>query len=229
MKKIFYLIIFVLIGFTSISQTINTFPNSNWPYLLDEFSSCIIIHNDGNVTKAMANYNLLSEELQFQKNNKIMSVTDPEDIKEVTFDEFKMVYLHGNFYVGLNNEKGNVINIFKKIKGNMNDLLEAKGAYGSSTTTAATMQQAEIDIGGINNMNVRMLWDNKSEGKEFRINENYFYKTPDNNELISLKKSNLYRSLPDLEKNIKAFFKREKNRLKDDADVKKLANYLNNL
>lgn len=229
MKKIFCLIIFVLIGFTSISQNINTTPNSKWPYLLDEFSSCIIIHNDGNVTKATANYNLLSEELQFQKNNKIMSVTDPEDIKEVTFDKFNMVYLHGNFYVELNNEKENVIHIFKKIKGNMNDLLEAKGAYGSSTTTAATMQQADIDIGGINNMNVRMLWDNRSEGKEFRINENYFYTIANNNELISLKKSNLYSSFPDLKKNIKAFLKREKNRLQDDADVKKLANYLNNL
>ncbi|MGC9355558.1 MAG: hypothetical protein ACP5D9_17045, partial [Mariniphaga sp.] len=70
---------------------------------------------------------------------------------------------------------------------------------------------------------------NRSEGKKFRINENYFYTIANNNELISLKKSNLYSSFPDLKKNIKAFLKREKNRLQDDADVKKLANYLNNL
>jgi hypothetical protein len=228
MKKIIFLTALLFAGLISESQNIYENPNSNWPFLLKEFSSCTIIHQDGNVTKASANYNLLSEELQFQKNNKIMSVTEPEDISEVSFGEITMIYLQENFYILLNKE-GDAIKTFKKIKGNMNDLFETEGAYGSSTTTAATIQQSDVNIGGINSMDIRMLWDKQDDGKKFRVNENHFYTTKTSHEIISLKKSNLYNSFPDWKKEIKAFLKENKINLNDDNHIKILAHYLNSL
>ena len=229
MKNITVLVFAIITNLYVSGQSLNENRNSSWPYLFEEFSPCIILHKDGNVSKANANFNFLNEKLQFTNRGQIMDFAEPDDITKASFnDGSEFLYQEDKFYLLLNNQ-GNVISFYKTIKGNMNDLMEAKGAYGSSTTTAAVKQQADVDIGGINSMDVRMLWDNRSEGKKFRIDENYFFKAGGLNNIISLKKNNLLNAFPRHKKMIRDYLKEEKISLRNDSDIKKLADYINSL
>ncbi|HYQ55976.1 MAG TPA: hypothetical protein VEP89_01430, partial [Draconibacterium sp.] len=194
MKVITMLLVLLVVAFSAKSQQRTENPNSNWPYLFEEFSPCTIVHKDGNITKVNANYNLLNEKIQFSDKGNIMNISNPNDISEVAFSDLNMVFINNSYYVKINDEEDQ-INVYESIKGNMNDLMENKGAYGSSTTTASTTQSMDIDIGGINSMDVRMLWDAKTEGKKFRVNYRYYF-SMGNKELNPLKKNQLTKVFP---------------------------------
>ena len=228
MKKLIFISTLFFVIASAHSQQKNDNPNSNWPYLFAEFSPCLIVHKDGNTTKVNANYNLLNELLQYSNKGEIMDFSDPGDIASISFDGLKMAYVAEAYYVRLTDENDK-INCYKKIKGNINDLIESTGAYGSSTTTAAVTQQTEINIGGINSMDIRMLWDNKKDGKKFRVNEYYFFATKANTELVPLKKNSLLEAFPKNEKEIKSFIKANKINFKEDNEILALTEFVSKL
>ncbi|MCY1722198.1 hypothetical protein OU798_17725 [Prolixibacteraceae bacterium Z1-6] len=228
MKKVITLFVFVATAFIAQSQPRTASPNSNWPYLLEDFSPCVILHEDGNVTKVKANYNLLNEVLQYNKNGSIMNFTDPGDIAKISFNEFVMEFVDNDYYIRISADDSK-IHVYEKNKGNMNDLMESKGAYGSSTTTAATSQSIDLDIGGINSFDVRMLWDAKDRGKIFRVNNQFYFLIKNTEELIPLKKNNLLKSFPNHEKEIKSYLKQERINLSNTDDVRKITVFLNTL
>ena len=157
-----------------------------------------------------------------------MDFSNPGDIASISLDGLKMAFIDDTYYIQLTGENDK-INCYKKIKGNINDLVESTGAYGSSTTTAAVTQQTEINIGGINSMDVRMLWDNKNDGKKFRINEYYFFATKTNPELVPLKKNSLLEAFPKNEKEIKSFIKANKINFKEDDEILALMEFVSEL
>ncbi|MFB6318552.1 hypothetical protein [Saccharicrinis sp. FJH54] len=229
MKKQVIISAMLLIATVSLTaQKLNNAPNSNWPYLFNDFSECIIAHKDSNISKVNANYNLLSEELQFMDKDQIKTLSNPDDILHVRFQSYTLIPDDKRFLIVIGDANSD-FKILKKEKGNFNDIMESKGAYGSSTTTASVKQQTDLNIGGVNNMNMQQLTLDRDKGKTFRVNEQYYFKQANDSELTPLKKKNILKAFSKNKGEISAYLKSEKISLKDDTDLKRFSKFINTM
>ena len=228
MKKLFFLIFIICLGpFNIMAQEHFTPPatrTSTWPYLFDDFSNAKIIDNNGSIQHMTINLNLLNDEMQFLNNGEIMQIYPPENVQSIMVNHLMYVYANKWFLQVI--AKGEPM-LVQRVHGNMNDLVETTGAYGTQSTVSSTHGLKSIDLGGINNMNYEYLKKGKEGGKSFNVETTYYFKL--GQRLVTVSKSQSIKLFPDQKSKIKNYINQQNIDFKKQSDLLKLTEFLNTL
>lgn len=144
MKYIYLLLIFSIsaVSLNSQSRSIEL-----THYLLPEFTPGTVIMKDRSINFATLNYNLLSEEMLFNQQGKILAL-GPEIVKNidtVTIGERKFIVQNSKFVELLYSGKDE---LFAEYRCTL-IMPGTPSAYGTTTQTAATKSYSSLNAGGI--------------------------------------------------------------------------------
>lgn len=190
-------------------------PTSNWPYYFEDFADAQITYIDGSYTQAKVNLHLLNNELQFVKGGTIYTVLNLDSIATVKIGEETSFIRHGGYFyevLGVNR-----FVVVQRHKGDINDLYESAGAYGSGTSTASTQDRTSVDVGGMSNMNYFNLSKDKDSGKNFDVTHSLMLLK--DGELNLASKRNLQKMFPDSKDEINNLAKELKTNFKKQDDL----------
>jgi hypothetical protein len=228
MKKLFFLLLTIcLSSLASLAQEEFVVPasrTSTWPYLFGDFSNAKILDNNGKVQHMTVNLNLLNEEMQYLNNGEIMQIYPPENVQSITVNH--MLFIFANKWFLQVVAKGEPM-LVKRFHGNMNDVVETTGAYGTQSTVSSTHGMSSIDLGGINNMNYEYLKKGKESGKNFSVETTYYFKL--GNQLVPVSKKQSLKLFPEQKSKIKNYIKQQNIDFKKQSDILKLTEFMNNL
>ncbi len=218
LSSLFVTVFISIFSFCNAQESIQDKPTSNWPYLFPDFQNAKIIYKTGEISSSTINYHLLNEELQFIKNDMVFVAENLDEIDRVVCNNgFIFIYVDNKFYQLLG--EGN-IKLGKSYKGNINDLYETEGAYGTSTASSSVKKENSIYIGGMPGVNFKNLENDKQGGDIFSINtKRVFIK---NGKVVNATKKNLYSLMPEEKKKINNLIKESKLKFNKDEDVIKL-------
>lgn len=122
-------------------------PTEGWPYLYNDFTSALVYYQDGKCESADINVHLMSNELHFTDGENIMVVHDATRIDSVVCENNTKLLNRGNKYVDVLGESSRIV-IGRTCEIDVNALTDSNGAYGISTTTAATQNVASFSDHG---------------------------------------------------------------------------------
>lgn len=148
-----------------------------WPYLYPEFKDGTIYTVDGQKFNKKLNIHVLESRLHYLDGNTIME-TKSEELLLVEIGEDRFMCVNGRVMKVIgSNERGFVATL---ILGDFDKIFETGGAYGSSSSSSATMKLSSVEIGGKNIINHMELRKNKDGGKALSLTTFYFIVTNGN-------------------------------------------------
>ncbi len=227
MKRIMILLVACIMPMLFQAQDISIFnpdPNSMWPYLFNDFKGGTVCYKDGTKSQAPINFHLLTGELQFVQGDVIMKVVKPDQIDRIEVDGFVFVQQAGNYYEQLKQDNG--LSLLKKIKGNLNDLIESTGAYGSKGAVSATtdLSSFRIGIGGVTNLSHQAIKLDKNNGKSFSVKISYYFLYQES--LFDASKKGIQFMFPDNKKEIDQIIKKHKIKFSNEESLRSLVDLI---
>ena len=158
MKKIFPVVILLFLAGAVWAQK----PTTTYPYLYSEFQDGRAVMDAGNTNVRKMNLHLRHARMHYLEDG-VIKEADLSDVLAVEIGQDVFIPVMGEMMkVVAKNDNGCVV---AEIIGNFEESNEAKGAYGTSSTTAATMKLSSVqdNVIGQNHMNV--LNDARDEAK----------------------------------------------------------------
>lgn len=224
MKKTLILVLLLSSILSAFAQNAVTIPEkatATWPFLYEDFMEATILMTDGSRGKEHINLNLLNGEMQFIRDGEIRKIAPAEEVKVITVAEDQFIYHDKSFYQLV---KGGEMNLIQRIKGNMSDLVESTGAYGTQSTVSATNKYSTIDLGGINNMSYTQIKKDKLNGKQFDVEVTYFFLK--NDVLTKAAKKGFLKLCASNKKEAISFLKSNKINFKNEQDLLTVLEFL---
>jgi hypothetical protein len=123
-------------------------------FLFPELFSSKIGFKDGSVVNARMNYNILSEKMIFEKDNKVFDLVNTEKIDTVFLTGRKFIPM-GNIFVEVFN--GSAIPLFTQFKGDLIPPGKPSG-YGGTSQTSSIESIATL-YGGAQSVNLKLPSD----------------------------------------------------------------------
>ncbi len=167
--KIKDLIMFLLLS-TFVVNAQGYEPTTKWPYLYNDFNKGTVYFADNSKTTASVNIHLMGSLLHYEKDGLIYHI-DNQKLTGVEIGDDKFVPLDGKL-VKIIAKMGNNY-LAKLTTGDFDALMTSSGAYGMSSTSSSVNKLNSIDIGGISNLNYRLMVDEKQEGRILPLKVSY--------------------------------------------------------
>ena len=225
MKTLFTLVILILCINSSFSQTteiITVKAGQNISdvykeiYRYPQFTAGRVYFMNGDVSAAKLNYNLISQVMLFTTNiGDTLAIDNESTIKYITIANDTFYYDEG--YVELVENYSHVkLAVRQKIK--FSDKKKT-GAFGMPTSTVKT--ESDDTFLGDRRYNFTI-----AEDLIFK-KETEFYLNDDSNHFLTISKKNLLKLYPKRKDNIENFLKENNINLREEKDIKRLVQYLN--
>ena len=122
-------------------------PTEGWPYLYSDFVPAIVYYKGGKCESANINVHLLSNKLHFTDGENIMIVRNALQIDSVVCESGITLLYKGNKYVEKLAQSKYIV-VGRTCEIDINSLNDSGGAYGISTTSAATQNVASFSDHG---------------------------------------------------------------------------------
>lgn len=219
MKRNNLILFFLLLVFIVNAQSYE--PTTKWPYLYENFKSGILLFSDNTKTTASVNVHLLGSLLHYEKDGLIYHV-DINKLEGVDIGEDKFVPSNGKL-VKIVGKLGQ--NYMAKLTiGDFDALMSSSGAYGMSSSSSSVNKLSSIEIGGISNLNYRLMVDEKQEGRILPLKTEYLLIIKGKS--ISAVKSEIEKTLTDDKKvEFKAFIKDNKIKFNKEESLSNLLKF----
>lgn len=144
-------------------------PTEGWPYLYHDFVPAVVYYEDGKCESANINVHLMSNILHFIDNDKIMVVKNQAYIDSVVCENNVTLLYKGNYYVESLARTRYVV-LGRTCEIDVNALTDSNGAYGISTTTAATQNVASFrDHGNVAAHRYQEMVDDRHNTREVPV------------------------------------------------------------
>ena len=170
MKKIFPVVVFLFLAGAAWAQK----PTTTYPYLYSEFQDGRAVMDAGNTNVRKMNLHLRHARMHYLEDG-VIKEADLSDVLAVEIGQDVFIPVMGEMMkVVAKNDNGCVV---AEILGNFEESNEAKGAYGTSSTTAATMKLSSVqdNVIGQNYMNVL---NEREKGRPLVTVTKYFVVAP---------------------------------------------------
>lgn len=218
MKKILTVIFFTALAICTGAQPFTT----SWPYLYPEFRQGAVYLTGGQKVYRDLNVHLLKGRLHYLESG-IVKEAMSKDIFFAMIGENKFMVVNGDMMrVDAEQSEGFVAN---HITGDFESLMVGTGAYGVTANTEAIQQYSSLDIQNGVNTNHMLLLQNKSEGREFDLKEEFYIVT--GGKVWPAARSKIEKMLPDSAKDdFRHFVKKNKIKWKDPLKLILLVDFL---
>lgn len=204
-------------------------PTTVWPYIYEDFTDGIVMYTDGQALKAKLNIHLEAADLQYLKEDKIMtSFLDGVDFAVIGDDKY--VVADGQMMkVYTENDSRDAFLLILKV-ADFASLQSGTGAYGSSANTQAVSSKTSLDLGSRAIVDhSKLLSDRKEDsGRELPLKETKYIKVKD--KVCKAFQKDVEREFG-LSGNAqwKSFLKAEKIKWRKEDDLFKVVEYLYSL
>jgi len=145
-------------------------PTTKWPYLYNDFNKGTVFFTDNSKTTASVNIHLMGSLLHYEKDGLIYHI-EINKLTGVEIGNDKFIPSDGKL-VKIIGKMGNNY-VAKLTTGDFDALMTSSGAYGMSSTSSSVNKLNSIDIGGISNLNYRLMVDEKQEGRILPLKVSY--------------------------------------------------------
>ena len=201
-------------------------PNTNWPYLFENFASGTIYFEGNQKTSADMNIHLWGNVLHYvDKDGKILQ-SNAQNVVRVEIGTDAFIYSDRKLVKILANEGTNLL--VKLIRGDFDAMRSAGGgAYGSSSNSSATRDLSSLgfDLGGLNNPELGLMLQEKHDGRSIPLVEQYFFIL--NGQQIEANKKGVEKYVGDAKAaELKAFLKENKTKWKNEDSLRQLLTFL---
>lgn len=171
MHKTLSLIAALLVAVASLSAQTTT-----WPYLYPSFVGAQIELRSGQISNRDVNIHIVRSELHYIENGYVKRLILNNDVLGVRIGSEE--YLNAGakmMRVAARSADGYVL---EEVLGDMAALNETGGAYGSSSSSAATRKLSSIDTDSQINQPYMLLQQSKEDGQSVPLLKNYYIRTP---------------------------------------------------
>lgn len=222
MKNTIIVIIISLISLNLFSQEsiYNTKFTINSQYLLNKFISGKVIFNDNYENNSKLNYNVLLEEIHFLQNDTIKTLIS-NDIKYIILDKFKFISINNKYFQEIHKSKN--LKLVFQYNADISSIGVNKGAYGTSTETAATTKLNSVPTQSMYNGGYVVLKDDNA--KEIKTTPRYYIVTS-NGKMISPTKKKIHKLSNKKKEEIETFIKTNNLKFTNKEDLIKILDFL---
>ena len=210
-------------GFAQDTSLINHTYSDKSQYLFDKFTKGTAFFEKGGLSTAKFNYNVVAEEMQF---------IDDETIKSLVTDDIEKIEINNIFFEKINEKFYQVLHstddleLFKFRKPDLSSLKESEGAYGTSASTASVQKVTNVSLKNVLvEGSVNLKEENSS--KEIDIHNQYIIK--DGSKEIQVTRRRILRRFRKYKDKLKSFIKEEDINFRNDDEMIKLVNYIQQL
>lgn len=204
-------------------------PTEGWPYLYSDFVPAIVYYKDGKCESANINVHLLSNKLHFTDGENIMIVRNALQIDSVVCESGITLLYKGNKYVEKLAQSKYIV-VGRTCEIDINSLNDSGGAYGISTTSAATQNVASFsDHGNMAAQRYNDMIADRHNTREVLTNTRYIF-IINNREICHANKSGINDILDkEQRKAFKAFLKTNKIKWKESESLLLVAQFLDTI
>ena len=198
-------------------------PNTKWPYLYEDFQKGTIYMEGNKKSEAELNVHLLGNVLHYIKPDGKIYHSDDRNIIRVEIGSDAYIYSDRQLVQIVANEGTNLLLKLKKADF---DAMEAgSGAYGASLNSSAARDLSSLDLGGLNTPELGKMLQEKKDGRDIPIVENYYFVINDTR--IDATKREVEKFVG-LERagDLKKFLKENKIKWKNTESLKQLLKFL---
>lgn len=148
---------------------------TTWPYLYPDFQDGTIYMKGGEKHIQKLNVHVAHADLHF---------LDKELVRKAVLNDALVIEIGSDRYSVIDNTVAKILAsndkgfIAARYTGDFAALSESGGAYGSSSSTSATMKLSSVDMGNTIGQNAMILIQSKHDGRVLDINVKYFLVTP---------------------------------------------------
>jgi hypothetical protein len=207
----------ILTAFTT-GLTVNAQESVTRHYVLPDFVEGSALMKNGKTQDAVMNYNMVTEEMIFEKGDTKLAMTNLEAVDTVYLGTRKFIP-HGKvFYEVLLSDK---ISLFIKHKCNLLQAGTPAGYGGTSETSATTSISILVNSGSMYKLQLP---------KEYRVKDaSQFWISMDNSESIVTSQKQFLKIFPEKSKELEQFIKQNKLNVRKQDDLVILINKCNEL
>jgi len=197
-------------------------PTTTYPYLYPRFTGGTVVMETGNKEEKEMNIHLPADKLHYIDNG-IIKEAFLNDVKAVEIGDDIFIPVFGRMMkVIAKNDNGCVA---AEILGDFEAAREAKGAYGTSSTSSSTMKLTSLQTDAQVNQNYMNILNEKDHGMELRVRTTYYLVTPKFK--VKANKKDVDASLPaGVESDYKTFLKSYKVKWSDPHSLLKVVDFL---
>ncbi len=221
MKNVIIISLISLISLNLFSQE-NIYNNKftdNSMFLFNSFEDGEAYFNDGGISKAKFNYNVVYEEICFVKGSQILTISNSSTLDSIRIGNASFLQINKKVYEIISFDK---IKVLLYRKPNLSSS-KPSGAYGTSSTTASVSKKTSFYTG-------RGIWGgehcnihNESDTGIPILKKIYLLI---NNELILASKSQINKRFKDHKTEIKSFVLDNSINFQNTKDIIELTKYL---
>ena len=197
-------------------------PTTTYPYLYPQFTDGRVVMETGNKDERKFNIHLRADKLHYIDND-IIKEAFLTDVKAVEIGDDIFIPVFGRMMkVIAKNDNGCVA---AEILGDFEAAREAKGAYGTSSTSSSTMKLTSLQTDAQVTQNYMNILNEKDHGMELRVRTSYYLVTPKFK--VNANKKDVDASLPaGVEADYKTFLKSYKVKWSDPQSLLKVVDFL---
>ena len=201
-------------------------PNTNWPYLYENFTSGVIYFDGNTKSEAELNIHLWGNVLHYVgQDGKIFQSKDKNVIR-VEIGDDAYIFMNQKLVKIMAIEGTNLL--VKQTSGDFDALRSSGGgAYGSSTNSSATrdLSSLDVDLRGMDQPELGLMLQEKKDGRAIPLVESYYFII--NDQTIEATKKGVEKYVGDANKDaLKQFLKDNKTKWKNDESLGQLMKFL---
>ncbi len=167
MKRLILAIVSLATSLSALAQS----PTTTYPYLYPRFTDGQVVLDTGKKEPKKMNIHLRRDALHYLDDG-IIKEAFLKDVAAVEIGTDVFLPVNGRMMkVVAKNDKGCIV---EEILGDFESSQEAKGAYGVSSTTSATMKLSSIQTDSQINQNYMNILNEKKNGVELRTEHTYY-------------------------------------------------------
>jgi len=218
-----FLIVSILLALSSniFGQKTNETFTLNAQYLFDQFQNGTIESKQGNQLEATLNYNVVKETVHFVKGGNILSISEPETIKQVTFGSKEFIPVQDRFYELI--EDG-TIKLLLRREPDLKELNKTTGAYGMDVVTGTAQKLDTYTEGSTSGSYIHHINNPQEDDKEIPVTKQYYLMYKGQAEPATV--GRIRKLLKLSRKEVKTITKEQKIDLESISDLKRLTDYL---
>lgn len=220
-KKATLVIPLLLLFFVATAQETNETYTLNAQYLYNQFQKGVIESNKGSQLNAILNYNVVNETVHFVKNGQILSISEPETIKNVRIGSKVFVPVKDKFYELI--EDG-TISLLLRREPNLSELNKTTGAYGMDVVTGTAQRMETYTEGSTSGSYIHRINNHQDTDKEIPVEKKFYFNYKGEFAVARFGQIKSFFNIP--RKELKSYIKEQKIDLDDISDLKRLTDYL---
>lgn len=216
------LILSAVIAIIAFGSAVAQKPTTTYPYLYPEFTDGKVVMETGNKEEKKLNVHLRAGKLHYIDNG-IIKEAFLKDVKAVEIGNDVFIPIFGRMMkVVAKDDNGCVAT---EILGDFEEAREAKGAYGTSSTSSSTMKLTSLQTDAQVNQNYMNILNEKEQGMELRLRSTYYLITPKYK--MKASKKDVDSSLPESARaDYKSFLKSQKIKWSDPQSLLAVVDFL---